>query len=77
MARGIRVLYTGDYSREEDRHLPQAQLLILVKTSLKKILLASWQAEIPNVRIHVLIVECGCSLMLEVEAVAVKISSHV
>jgi len=34
---GIRVLYTGDYSREVDRHLPQA--------------------EIPNVRVHVLIVE--------------------
>lgn len=34
---GIRVLYTGDYSREVDRHLPQA--------------------EIPNVKIHVLIVE--------------------
>jgi len=23
---GVRVLYTGDYSREEDRHLPQAEL---------------------------------------------------
>lgn len=23
---GIRVLYTGDYSREEDRHLPQAEI---------------------------------------------------
>lgn len=34
---GIRVLYTGDYSREVDRHLPQA--------------------EIPDERIHVLIVE--------------------
>mmetsp|Transcript_113074 Transcript_113074/g.314729 ORF Transcript_113074/g.314729 Transcript_113074/m.314729 type:complete len:686 (-) Transcript_113074:55-2112(-) len=34
---GIRVLYTGDYSRERDRHLPQA--------------------EIPAVRVHVLIVE--------------------
>lgn len=34
---GIRVLYTGDYSREKDRHLPQA--------------------EIPRLRIHVLIVE--------------------
>jgi len=34
---GIRVLYTGDYSREKDRHLPQA--------------------EIPAVRVHVLIVE--------------------
>jgi len=34
---GIRVLYTGDYSREIDRHLPQA--------------------EIPAVKVHVLIVE--------------------
>lgn len=34
---GIRVLYTGDYSREKDRHLPMA--------------------EIPQVRVHVLIVE--------------------
>merc|ERR1719253_1962895 len=34
---GIRVLYTGDYSREIDRHLPQA--------------------EIPPVRVHVLIAE--------------------
>ncbi|CAK9003111.1 unnamed protein product, partial [Durusdinium trenchii] len=40
---GIRVLYTGDYSREEDRHLPQA--------------------EIPNVRIHVLIVESTYGVM--------------
>jgi cleavage and polyadenylation specificity factor subunit 3 len=24
---GIRVLYTGDYSREQDRHLPQAELI--------------------------------------------------
>jgi cleavage and polyadenylation specificity factor subunit 3 len=23
---GIRVLYTGDYSREEDRHLMQAEI---------------------------------------------------
>merc|ERR1712048_393294 len=34
---GIKVLYTGDYSREKDRHLPQA--------------------EIPQTRVHVLIVE--------------------
>eukprot|EP00933_Yihiella_yeosuensis_P052012 TRINITY_DN4999_c0_g1_i3.p1 TRINITY_DN4999_c0_g1~~TRINITY_DN4999_c0_g1_i3.p1 ORF type:complete len:704 (+),score=124.44 TRINITY_DN4999_c0_g1_i3:31-2112(+) len=40
---GIRVLYTGDYSREEDRHLPQA--------------------EIPNVRIHVLICESTYGVM--------------
>jgi len=40
---GIRVLYTGDYSREEDRHLPQA--------------------EIPNVRVHVLIVESTYGVM--------------
>ena len=37
------MLYTGDYSREEDRHLPQA--------------------EIPNVRIHVLIVESTYGVM--------------
>lgn len=40
---GIRVLYTGDYSREEDRHLPQA--------------------EIPNVRVHVLICESTYGVM--------------
>lgn len=40
---GIRVLYTGDYSREVDRHLPQA--------------------EIPAVRVHVLIVESTYGVM--------------
>eukprot|EP00449_Zooxanthella_nutricula_P065870 CAMPEP_0198587050 /NCGR_PEP_ID=MMETSP1462-20131121/131375_1 /TAXON_ID=1333877 /ORGANISM="Brandtodinium nutriculum, Strain RCC3387" /LENGTH=607 /DNA_ID=CAMNT_0044318517 /DNA_START=60 /DNA_END=1880 /DNA_ORIENTATION=+ len=40
---GIRVLYTGDYSREVDRHLPQA--------------------EIPNVRVHVLVVESTYGIM--------------
>jgi len=40
---GIRVLYTGDYSRENDRHLPQA--------------------EIPNLRVHVLIVESTYGVM--------------
>ena len=34
---GIRVLYTGDFSREVDRHL--------------------MQAEIPPLRVHVLVVE--------------------
>mmetsp|Transcript_19315 Transcript_19315/g.56147 ORF Transcript_19315/g.56147 Transcript_19315/m.56147 type:complete len:693 (+) Transcript_19315:149-2227(+) len=40
---GIRVLYTGDYSREVDRHLPHA--------------------EIPNLRVHVLIVESTYGVM--------------
>merc|ERR1719401_2566900 len=40
---GIRILYTGDYSREQDRHLPQA--------------------EIPAVRVHVLIVESTYGVM--------------
>merc|ERR1719487_1851216 len=41
---GIRVLYTGDYSQEKDRHLPQA--------------------EIPPVRVHVLISECTYGSMI-------------
>eukprot|EP00928_Gymnodinium_smaydae_P080452 TRINITY_DN64140_c0_g1_i1.p1 TRINITY_DN64140_c0_g1~~TRINITY_DN64140_c0_g1_i1.p1 ORF type:complete len:703 (-),score=110.38 TRINITY_DN64140_c0_g1_i1:131-2239(-) len=40
---GIRVLYTGDYSQEKDRHLPQA--------------------EVPDVRVHVLIVESTYGVM--------------
>eukprot|EP00929_Paragymnodinium_shiwhaense_P002556 TRINITY_DN102842_c0_g1_i1.p1 TRINITY_DN102842_c0_g1~~TRINITY_DN102842_c0_g1_i1.p1 ORF type:complete len:702 (-),score=125.63 TRINITY_DN102842_c0_g1_i1:59-2164(-) len=40
---GIRVLYTGDYSQEKDRHLPMAEL--------------------PPVRVHVLIVESTYGVM--------------
>ena len=95
LAAGIRVLYTGDYSREEDRHLPQAgsrtkiskQIQQLINWNqwyfdLYRLILKLWfqfwppvfvgclnelsdrwtsdlEAEIPNVRIHVLIVEFG------------------
>lgn len=41
---GIRVLYTGDFSREVDRHLPQA--------------------EIPPVKVHVLIAESTYGVMI-------------